>query len=132
MEQSIAEVDIESVAADGAYDKRKFRGCLPPTIDQKIPPQHNAVVSKKQDAVFAQRDKIVRRINEIGREEWKKERGYHIRSKSEVNMFRYKKIFGGRMHARKTVYENAEIRIKCKILNKFVEIGMPESYKVAS
>lgn len=125
-------VSIKSTAGDGAYDKKKFRACLPIDVDQLIPPQKNAVLSKKQDPDLAQRDDAIRRIKEIGRAEWKKEKGYHIRSKSEVNMFRYKKIFGERMHARKAPYENAEMKIKCKILNQFVEIGMPKSYKVAS
>lgn len=132
VEQSTTEVAIKSTAADGAYDKKKFRGCLAEDIEQLIPPQHNAVVSKINDPDFVQRDETIKRIAEVGREEWKKESGYHIRSKSEVNMFRYKKIFGERMQARKTPYENAEIQMKCKILNQFVEIGMPKSYKVAS
>lgn len=125
-------IPIKSTAGDGAYDKKKFRRCIPVGVDQLIPPQKNAVLSKKQDPDLAQRDEAIRRIEEVGREEWKKETGYHIRSKSEVNMFRYKKIFGGQMHARKTPYENAEMRIKCKILNQFVEMGMPKSYKAAS
>jgi hypothetical protein len=122
---------IQSVAADGAYDKKKFRGCLAVNMEQLIPPQHNAIVSKSEAPDFYQWDKAILRIEKVGREEWKKEKGYHIRSKSEVNMFRYKKVFGGQMKARKAPYENAEIQIKCKILNQFVEIGMPDSYKVA-
>jgi len=125
-------IELKSIAGDGAYDKEKFRKCIPIGVEQLIPPQKNAVLSKKQDPDLARRDDAIRRIAEIGREEWKKETGYHIRSKSEVNMFRYKKIFGGRMHARKTPYEEAEMNIKCKILNQFVEIGMPKSNKVVS
>ena len=125
-------IELKSIAGDGAYDKEKFRKCIPIGVEQLIPPQKNAVLSKKQDPDLARRDDAIRRIAEIGREEWKKETGYHIRSKSEVNMFRYKKIFCGRMHAIKTPYEEAEVNIKCKILNQFVEIGMPKSYKVVS
>jgi len=132
VEESKERIAIKSTAGDGAYDKKKFRGCIPIEVEQLIPPQKNAVLSKNQDPDLAQRDEAIKRIEEIGREEWKKEKGYHIRSKSEVNMFRYKKIFGGRMHARKARYENAEIQIKCKILNQFVEMGMPKSYKVTS
>lgn len=132
IEESKDIVQLKSTAADGAYDKKKFRGCLPKDVIQLIPPQHNAVVSRKKVPELAQRDEAVKRIEQVGREEWKKEKGYHIRSKSEVNMFRYKTIFGGRMHARKTPYENAEIKIKCKILNQFVELGMPKSYKVVT
>ncbi len=55
----------------------------------------------------------VKRIKEVGKDKWKKEKGCHIRSKSGVNMFRYKKIFGGLMYAGKRPYK--EIQIKCKI-----------------
>lgn len=123
------EVSLRSVAGDGAYDKKKFRACIPSDVKQLIPPQKNGVLSKKQEPFLAQRDDAIKRIKEKGRAAWKKENGYHIRSKSEVNMYRYKKIFGGQMHARKEVYENTEMKIKCKILNQFVEIGMPKSYK---
>ncbi len=123
---------LKSTAGDGAYDKKKIRKCIPVEVKQLIPPQKNAVLSKKRDPDLAGRDDAIRRIEEMGREEWKKEVGYRIRSKSEVNMFRYKKIFGGQMHARKAPYEEAEVKIKCKILNQFVEMRMPKSYKVAS
>jgi len=123
--------DLNSAAGDGAYDKKKFRACIPQGVTQLIPPQRNAVLSD-EDPDLDQRDEAIRRIEEIGRAEWKKEKGYHIRSKSEVNMYRYKKIFTGQLHARKAPYEDTEIRVKCKILNQFVEIGMPKSYKVAS
>lgn len=124
--------NLNSAAADGAYDKKKFREKVPMGTKQLIPPQHNAVLSKTKDPALEQRDEAIRKIEQVGREVWKEQTGYHIRSKSEVNMYRYKKIFGGGMSARKTAFEETEVRIKCKILNQFVEIGMPKSYKVAS
>ncbi len=105
---------------------------LPKHSKQLIPPQDNAVLSDGKEPYLNQRDMAIRRIKELGKDECKKEKGYHIRSKSEVNMVRCKKIFGGVMNARKIPYEDAEIQIKCKILNKFIEIGMPKSYKVVS
>ncbi len=123
------EEQIEGVAADGAYDKIKFRNKIPSEIIQLIPPQKNAVLSKKGE--LKQRDEAVKQIKEIGREKWKKEVGYHIRSLSEVNMFRFKKAFTHELKSRETKYEQTEVSIKCKILNKFVEIGMPKSYKVS-
>jgi hypothetical protein len=123
---------LESIAGDGAYDKRTFRGCLPKGVPQLIPPRRDAVDSKGRVSEYDQRDEAVKRIKETSREEWKKEVGYHIRSKSEVNMYRYKVTFGERMNARKLPFEKTEVRIKAKILNQFVELGMPKSYKVAS
>lgn len=125
------EEQIDSIAGDGAYDKINFRSCLPIDVAQLIPPRKDGVIHKKK-AALGQRNKAIERIEEIGRAEWKKEVGYHIRSKSEVNMYRYKVIFGQKLKARKSAFEDCEIRIKSKILNKFVELGMPKSYKVAS
>lgn len=123
---------MKSVAGDGGYDKRTFRGCLPKGLPQLIPPRRDAVDSKGKVPQYDQRDEAVKRIKSISREDWKKEIGYHIRSKSEVNMLRYKMTFGERMNARKMPFEKTEILIKAKILNQFVELGMPISYKVAS
>ncbi len=65
-------IGLRSTAGDGAYDKRKFRKCIPVGVEQLIPPQKNAVLSKNQDPDLAGRDDAIRRIEEIGREEWKK------------------------------------------------------------
>lgn len=123
---------IASVAGDGGYDKKTFRGCLPKELPQLIPPRRDAVNSKGKVPEYHQRDVAVEKIKQTSREDWKKEIGYHLRSKSEVNMYRYKVAFGERMNARKLPFEKTEIRIKAKILNQFVELGMPKSYKVAS
>ena len=123
---------IKSIAGDGGYDKRTFRGCLAKGLPQLIPPRRDAADSKGKIWQYDQRDEAVKRIKSISREAWKKEIGYHIRSKSEVNMLRYKMAFGERMNARKMPFEKTEIQIKAKILNQFVELGMPNSYKVVS
>ena len=43
------EEEIVQIAADGAYDKIKFREKIPEKIIQLIPPQKNAVLSKKKN-----------------------------------------------------------------------------------
>lgn len=132
MKEITEKEEVKTVAGDGGYDKAKFRKCLSTDITQLIPPQENAVLSAKWNgSILEQRDAAINRIATIGRKEWKKENGYHIRSLSEVNMFRFKKIFSHELKARKEENEETEIKIKCKILNKFVGIGMPISYKVS-
>lgn len=76
------------------------------------------------------RDQIVRRIAEVGKEQWKKEVSYHQRSLVETAMFRYKSILGNKMHARNIENQKIEALIGCNILNSFTRIGMPESYVV--
>ena len=121
---------IRAIAADGAYDSKGFRGCLDPEVLQLIPPRRDGVHSKGKIPEYTQRDESILRIDQTGRKEWKKEFGYHIRSLSEVNMFRYKTAFGEKMNARTSESEQTEVKIKCKILNQFIELGMPSSYKV--
>ena len=123
------EEGITEVAADGAYDKKQFRNNLPPEVVQKIPPQRNAVVS---DALgMEQRNSAIQSIKKFGREKWKEMSGYHIRSKSEVNMYRYKVAFSEKLSSRKPETEKIEVELKSKILNKFVTLGMPKSRKIA-
>lgn len=131
MPSEVAE-HIVSCAGDGAYDKKKFRKCLPGHIKQLIPPQKNAVTSKDDDPVLKQRDIAIKRIKKVGRKKWKEDIGYHKRSLSEVNMYRFKQTFGPNLKARKPEYEVTEVRIKCKILNKFVDLGMPVSIRKAA
>lgn len=123
------EESIDKLAADGAYDKKELRNGISEQIEQIIPPPKNAVLS--EDEKMKQRNEAIKEINNIGREKRKEKNGYHIRSKSEINMYRYKKTFSGEMNSRKTKNEIPEVKIKCKILNKFLLIGMPKSIKVA-
>ena len=123
---------ISSVAGDGAYDKSKSRKQLHGNnIEQIIPPPCNAVLSKDKPPELFSRDAAIKRIAEIGREEWKKEIGYHRRSIAEVAMFRYKTILGDKLRSRKFDNEKTEAIIGCVILNKMTELGMPISRKAA-
>lgn len=125
-------IEIRSFRGDGAYDKIKVRRLLTKKeIEQVIPPQHNAVVCKKPKSELKARDECIKRIAEIGREEWKKEVAYHKRSLSEVAMFRYKTILGDKIMSRKFENEVTEARIGCLILNQMTKLGMPISKKAA-
>lgn len=74
------------------------------------------------------RDDIVRRMNEIGRDQWKEEAQYHKRSLVENTFFRFKTIFGGKLKSILMENQKIEALIGCNILNKFAEFGMPVSY----
>lgn len=123
---------IGSFKGDGAYDKDKVRKELNRRrIKQVIPPQHNAVVSKKGFTHLRSRDKVIRIIDHAGRTAWKAKSGYHQRSKAETAMFRYKTIIGNNLSARKIENQITEIKIGCKILNIMLQTNKPISIKVA-
>jgi IS5 family transposase len=127
------EPEVEHVIADGAYDKQKVfqalekRGILP-----KIPPQHNALLSKpaRLGKGHKPRDLAIEGCKQMGRKEWKESVGYHQRSKVETFMYRYKQIIGDKLRARKTTNQITEVTIACTVLNKMVAFGMPISVKI--
>ncbi|KAA6338943.1 hypothetical protein EZS27_013100 [termite gut metagenome] len=102
---------------------------------QTIPPPKDAVIQKpkKNKPVpdfLIQRNEAVSQIQEQGAKAWKEQQGYHRRSLNEVVMFRYKTIFSGELNARTMDNQTTEVKLKCLLLNKFKEIGMPVSYQV--
>ncbi len=127
---------IASFRGDGAYDGFEVRKMLGESITQIIPPPENAVIQSDTEnnplpPHLKQRNEAVDSIAATGRAEWKKDVGYHIRSLNEVVMFRYKSTFGDRLQARKFENQVTEVLLKCKVLNVFVETGMPVSVLTA-
>jgi hypothetical protein len=131
VEPMLAQINqpIEACYGDGAYDQWKVYGTLETRgIEPVIPPQHNAKI--KQHGNSSQeslpRDEAIRGIRRLGRKGWKREVGYHRRSLGETAMFRLKQTFGDRLKNRKLDTQRTESRIRCKILNRFVKLGMPQ------
>ena len=126
---------LKAFKGDGGYDKFGFRKTLGKDVIQVIPPQKNAVihVSRKGEEPphLVQRNRDIRDIRQEGLEAWKEKSGYHQRSLNEVAMFRYKTIFGGNMSARKDCNQVAEAKLKCFLLNRYAEMGMPMTYKIS-
>lgn len=127
---------IDSFRGDGAYDDFKLREVLGDGVKQIIPPRKGAVVGKGTSKkpvpeYLRQRNEAVEYINSQDRKAWKIIEGYHLRSLSEVAMFRYKTAFSANMKARHIENQKTEAQLKCKILNIFQQQGMPMTCKVA-
>jgi Transposase DDE domain len=138
VKEMLAQIEqtLLSCAADGAYDKRKVYDALnehSPEVDILIPPRKNAHIwqhgNSKQERL--QRDENLRYIRQHGRQQWKEDSGYHIRSLAETFMFRLKTIFGDKLSARLLETQITQAMIRCVALNKMTHSGLPESYLVA-
>lgn len=132
--QQIAQ-PIETLAADGSYDKRKVYNSLTihaPTARVLIPPRKNARIWQHGNtrAERLKRDENLRYIRQHGRKGWKRESGYHVRSLAETAMFRMKTIFGDNLSTRVVETQSTQALIRCAALNKMTHLGMPQSYKV--
>jgi hypothetical protein len=127
---------IDEFAADGAYDKRKVYDGLnahSPGVKILIPPRKNARIWQHGNtkAERLKRDENLRAIRKQGRQEWKEQSGYHVRSLAETTMFRLKTVFDDGLSARLLETQTTQALIRCAALNKMTHLGMPQSYKAA-
>jgi len=130
------EQTLLACAADGAYDKRKVYDALnkhSPKVKILIPPRKNACIWQhgNSKAERLKRDENLRYIRKHGRQQWKEDSDYHMRSLAETAMFRLKTIFGNELSARLLETQTTQALIRCLALNKMTHLGMPESYPVA-
>jgi len=56
--------------------------------------------------------------------------GYTRQSIAENTMFRFKQLFGGRLWARKYATQRTEALLKCTVLNRMTQLGMPETIRI--
>ena len=118
---------LKKVYADGAYNGLAVRQQIIKHGGKPvIPPRKNAAKSLfPKSRAERERSDSVGRIRRIGRKNWKKEVGYHQRSLAETGMFRLKTLTGERVSARKKATIEAELLIRCNILNQMAALGMP-------
>ena len=124
---------IANVTADGAYDQHElYKETKRRSIDLLTPPPKNAkwhgdikgarLVDKPD---WEKRNSYVRDISRLGRDEWKKQSGYHKRSLAETGMSRLKLTFGSRLKSKKITNQMAEVKLRVSLLNLFTSYGRP-------
>lgn len=124
------ESPIDEFRGDGGYDKWQVYEAVEARGAQPIiPPQKNAKIKRHGNASgpALPRDAAIRLIRQVGRSEWKRQVGYHQRSLAETAMHRMKMTFGGELKNRNLDNQRTEARLRCKILNHHISLGMPSS-----
>lgn len=127
------EQPIEQVSGDGGYDTKGYYDTIAERgAKAAIPPRSNAKIQLHANTQASpyHRDENLRRINQVGRKQWKQESGYHRRSLSETAIFQLKTIFGGKLRRRFFDTQAVELFLQCAALNRMIQLGKPESYKV--
>lgn len=132
--EAVSDKSIDTVRGDGGYDSREiYQLCETQEIDNVvIPPQKNAKIWQHGNCKGHPhpRDENLRYIRKHGRAKWKRESGYHQRSLVETAMYRFKITFGATLAGRLMETQQCEVMIKSKILNRFTQQGLPESYAI--
>jgi len=123
---------ISQVSGDGAYDTRAcYEAVLKRGATPIFVPRRTAKLGLAQDPTGwrAARNRILQQIAARGRSVWKGLSGYTRQSIAENTMFRFKALFGGRLWARGLATQRTEARIKCAVLNRMTQLGMPETVR---
>jgi hypothetical protein len=123
------EGEVSEVLGDGAYDfEACHRAIYARGARAVIPPQKRARVRAGPE--FGERNEAIARVREVGKEEWKKEAGYHRRSLVETAMMRVKTLFSDKLRAREWRRQETELRVRCAAMNRMTALGMPQSRAV--
>jgi hypothetical protein len=124
---------IGQVSGDGAYDTRAcYEAVLQRQATPTFVPRRTARPGTAKDPTGwrAARNRILQQIEAQGRSAWRAFSGYTRQSIAENTMFRFKQLFRGRLWARGLDTQRTEARVKCSVLNRVTQLGMPEAVRV--
>jgi Transposase DDE domain len=125
---------VASFTGDGAYDRGDVYGAVAerhPEAAVIVPPRRDAVPSKAAETAPTQRDRHLRSIAERGRMGWQKASGYNRRALAEAAISRYKRVIGDALRSRTDRRQATEVAIAVRVLNRMLELGRPESVRIA-
>ena len=125
---------VALLTGDGAYDREDVYGAVAerhPEAAVVVPPRKGAVPSAAAEAEPSQRDRHLRAIAEQGRLGWQKNSGYNRRALAEAAISRYKRVIGDALRSRTDRRRATEAAIGVHVLNRMLELGRPESVRVA-
>jgi Transposase DDE domain len=120
-------VPVKVVYADGAYDAREcYKAIHQRGASAVIPPRKGSVVWK--DDYLKERNSNLRQVHKLGAKAWKRQAKYHRRSLIECAIFGLKTLLTDRLRSREVERQTTEVLIKCLVLNRMTQLGMPKSY----
>jgi hypothetical protein len=125
---------LASFISDGAYDQADIHGTVGkryPEADVIVPPRSTAVLSDDMETAPTQRDRHLQSIAEHGRMGWQKRSGYTRRALVEAAISRLKRVIGDTLRSRTDRRRATEIAIAVHALNRMLELGRPQSVRIA-
>ncbi|NUB25788.1 hypothetical protein GAY30_12925 [Azospirillum brasilense] len=120
--------------ADGAYDQTGVTDAVAehtPDAAVIVPPRSTAVPSAGAATNPTQRNRHPQDIEEHGRLAWQKASRYTVRALVEALFSRWKRVIGNALRFRTDERRNTEIAIAVRILNRMLDLGRPDSVRVA-
>ena len=125
---------VASFTGDGAYDQEGVYARVAerhPEAAVIVPPRSGAVPSETAKTEPTQRDRHLQVIAERGRMGWQKASGYNRRALVEAAIGRFKRVIGDGLRSRTPRRQVTEVDIAAHALNRMLELGRPNSVRVA-
>lgn len=121
---------VSQATGDGAYDTHDcYKAAIDIGAKPCFPPRINAAKNNPTDQAWRLRNQAVGKVRDKGLKKWKIKNNYHRRSLSETAFSRLKKIFGASVSGRRFESQVAELALRCHLLNKMNQLGMPDSVR---
>jgi hypothetical protein len=125
---------VELFLGDGGSD----RTGVYTTLDQRhpaavivVPPRADAVLSATADIEPTQRDRHIQAITGKGRMVWQRDSGYNERARVEGQFARWKQVIGDGLRFHSDQARTTEVTIAAQVLNRRLDLGCPNSVRVA-
>jgi hypothetical protein len=125
---------LATVIADGAYDQSGVYRTVAerqPAAAVVVPPRSTAVPSETAESHLAQRDQHLWDIAEHGRMAWQVNSRYNLRALVESFFSRYKHVIGDGLRFHTDDRQQTEIAVAVMVLNRMLDLGRPESIRIA-
>jgi hypothetical protein len=125
---------VASLTGDGACGRADVYGAVAerhPEAAVVVPPRRDAVPSGTAETEPTRRDRHLQPIAERGRRGWQKASGYNRGALAEAAVSRYKRVIGDALRSRTDPGRATEAAVGARVLNRMLELGRPESVRVA-
>ncbi|MCW2242482.1 hypothetical protein M2351_007138 [Azospirillum canadense] len=125
---------VASVTGDGAYDRSGVYASVHerhPEAAVVAPPRRDAVLSATAETAPIQRDRRNLTIAEKGRMAWQRASGDNKRAGVESQVARWKGILGEALRFHSDQAQATEVAIGVMVLNRMLDLGRPNSVRVA-
>jgi hypothetical protein len=115
---------IAQVDTHACYEVVLRRGAMPTSVPRRTA---RPCASKEPTGWRATRTGILQQSAVHGRSRWRILSRCTCQSIAENALFRFKWLFGGRLWARSLATQRVEAVVKCAVLNRMTQVGMPKT-----
>ena len=122
---------MKKVTTDGSYDRRRVWELIAERGARAMIPLRRGARVMAGEHTEA-RNRHLRRIEKVGRAQWRRDSGQHQQARAENAIGRFKRILGPQLRARCREGQRVEAMMGCVVLNRMLELGAPRSASVST